>query len=433
MEYLRLLFFVAVAFLIYRFKNTQIVWILFAMVVGATIGYDFPGISSNLFIINKLFIKVIKCIIGPLLFSTLILGIASHEDGKSVGRMGWKSILYFEIVTTIALVVGLTMINLFPIGEGIVLQHSAEAPPIVAKAKTWQESILHIMPDNFFKALAEGEILQIVIFTILFAVAVSKAPDKYRLPMIKFSESLAEVMFKFTGMVMTLAPLCVGAAMAYAVSHAGLDVLKNLLYLVLLLYASLVVFLLVALLPVALIIKLKIQKFIGLIKESVLLAFATTSSESALPKAMKAMEEYGVSKRVVSFVMPLGYSFNLDGTTLYLSLASVFVAQVSGIHLSLGTQLALMLSLMLSSKGVAGVPRASLVILIATLTDFDIPDWPVMVMFGIDELMDMARTSVNVIGNCMATAAVGRWENEISESATVLDKEINVAELRENL
>lgn len=415
MEYIKWVLLGLLAVAIYKYKNKQIVWILYAMLAGATFGYDFPAIGSQLYIVNKLFIKLIKCVIGPLLFSTLVLGIASHSDSRAVGRMGWKSILYFEIITTIALVVGLFMINMFPVGKGIDLKPTTELAPVVAKAKTWQEFVLHIVPDNFFKALVEGEILQIVIFSILFAIALTQVSDAYRHPIIRFSESLSEAMFKFTGMIMLATPLCVFAAIAHAVAHVGLDVLKNLIYLVGLLYASLVVFMLLALLPAALIAKVNLKRFVSLIKEPVTLAFATASSESALPKAMKAMEEYGVSKKVVSFVMPLGYSFNLDGSTLYLSLACVFVSQVVGMDLSLGTQLAIMFSLMLSSKGVAGVPRATLVILIATLADFNIPEWPVMVMFGIDELMDMARTSVNVIGNCLATIVIGRSENEIIE------------------
>lgn len=415
MEYVRWILLGLLAVAVYKFKNKQIVWILYAMMAGAAFGYDFPDISAQLYIINKLFIKLIKCIIGPLLFSTLVLGIASHSDFRAVERMGWKSILYFEIVTTFALVVGLFMINTFPVGKNLDLHPSAEVAPVVAKAKTWQEFVLHVVPDNFLKALVEGEILQIVVFSILFAIALTQISDTYRAPILRFSESLAETMFKFTSMIMVATPVCVFAAIAYAVGHAGFEVLKNLIYLVGLLYASLLVFMLLGLLPAALMFKVNLKRFVSMIKEPVMLAFATASSESALPKAMKAMEEYGVSKKVVSFVMPLGYSFNLDGSTLYLSLACVFVSQVVGMELSLGTQLAMMFSLMLSSKGVAGVPRATLVILIATLADFNIPEWPVMVMFGIDELMDMARTSVNVIGNCLATIVIGRSENEIIE------------------
>ncbi|MFN8436731.1 MAG: cation:dicarboxylase symporter family transporter [Cytophagales bacterium] len=420
--YIGYFFFLLVSLLIYKYKNLQILWIVYAIFLGCYVGYTLPEFSSNLYIVNKLFIRSIKCIIGPLLFSTLVLGIAGHKDETALGRMAWKSILYFEMATTMALAIGLFMINTFPVGLSIQLtnkvdvNHSLEA---VKNVKSWQEHIINLLPENFIKALAEGQILQIVLFTILFSIALNKIPTRQKEVVVKFAHSLSEVMFKLTGMIMYLAPICVFAAMAFAVSHAGLEVIKKLISLVFLLYASLVIFILITLLPIAVVIKLKFIKFWNSIKDPVALAFATTSSESALPKAMLAMEKYGVSKKVVSFVMPLGYSFNLDGTTLYLSLASVFVAQVSGIELSIGTQIALMLSLMLSSKGIAGVPRASLVILVTTLADFQIPEWPVMIMFGIDELMDMARSSVNVLGNCFATVVVGAWENEIDNNENI--------------
>jgi proton glutamate symport protein len=308
-------------------------------------------------------------------------------------------------------------INITKSGVGIQLPPTTSGEILPAHKQTITDVILHIFPENIAKSIYDGAVLEIVVFSILFGVATAMISENHRRPIILFVESLSEVMFKFTSLIMYLAPLAVGCAIAYTVGHMGLGILVNLIKLLLTLYAALLFFLLAVLLPIALVIKLPIKKFLQAIAEPVSIAFATTSSESALPKAMKAMEHIGVPRKIVAFVMPMGYSFNLDGTTLYLALASVFVAQAAGIELSIGTQVAMMFTLMLTSKGVAGVPRASLVILLGTLASFGLPIEPVFIILGIDELMDMARTSVNVIGNCLATVVIAKWEGEFDTSA----------------
>lgn len=392
-------------------------WILISMVVGAEVGHDFPAFGIGLQICSRIFLRMIKTIIAPLLFSTLVVGIAGHSNLKQVGRMGWKSILYFEIVSTIALFIGLAAINISRAGVGVTLPASAMAGITPMAPQTWQDIVLGIFPENLAKAIFEGHVLQIVIFSILFGIAVALLKEKYRSPMVRFSESLAETMFKFTNLVMYFAPVAVGAAIAYTVGHMGLGILVNLAALLMTLYVALIVFLLGVLVPVMLIFRIPVIPFFRAVAEPATLAFATTSSESALPIAMEMMEKFGVPRKIVAFVLPTGYSFNLDGTTLYLSLASIFVAQVAGIHLSFEQQLVMMVTLMLTSKGVAGVPRASLVILLATAASFGLPVEPIFIILGIDELMDMARTSVNVIGNCLASAVIARWEGEFNPQA----------------
>ncbi|MBK6267092.1 cation:dicarboxylase symporter family transporter [Marivirga sp. S37H4] len=397
-------------------RKSLTTWILVSMLIGAEVGHSFPEFSNNLQVLSQAFLKLIKVIIAPLLFGTLVVGIAGHSNLKQVGSMGWKALLYFEIVTTLALFIGLIAINLTEAGKGIDLSAvivSNEIPQI--KSQGWQDIILHIFPENIAKSIYEGQILQIVVFSILFGLGLAMVKDEQkRRPMISFAESLSEAMFKFTNIVMYFAPFGVGAAIAYTVSHMGLGILVNLFYLLATLYGALLAFLLFILLPIALVFKVNLRKFIQAISEPVSIAFATTSSEAALPKAMENLEKLGVSRRIVAFVMPTGYSFNLDGTTLYLSLATVFVAQAAGITLSWGEQLLIVFTLMLTSKGVAGVPRASLVILLGTAATFGLPVEPIFIILGIDELMDMARTSVNVIGNCLATVLVGKWEGEFT-------------------
>lgn len=406
-------------------KKTLTYWILVALFLGISVGHDFPFFGQGLQIFSQIFLKMIKVIIAPLLFATLVYGIAGHSDIKQVGRMGWKSLLYFEIVTTFALFIGLAAINISKAGVGIkqadaVVQDIPKVEPQTAK-----EVILHIFPDSIVKSMAGGDVLQIVIFSVLFGIALIMVPMAQRKPLINLTESLSETMFKFTNLVMYFAPIGVGAAMAYTVGHMGLGVLVNLFHLLITLYIALIVFILVILLPIALIVKLPIKKFIQAIAEPVSIAFATTSSEAALPRAMEAMVSIGVPRKIVAFVMPTGYSFNLDGTTLYLALASIFVAQASNIHLTFGHQLIIVFTLMLTSKGVAGVPRASLVILLGTAASFGLPTWPIFIILGIDELMDMARTSVNVIGNCLASVVVAKWEGEFDPNS-VEAKEIEI-------
>ena len=402
------------------YKKSLTTWILVSMIVGAEFGYDFPQIGVKMQIVSKIFLRLIKTIIAPLLFATLVVGIAGHSNLKQVGRMGWKSLLYFEIVSTIALFIGLFAINISKAGVGVVVPDVVNQAEIQHVAPvTGSDLILHVFPENIAKAIYEGQVLQIVVFSILFGIAVALIKEKYRSPMVRFTEALAETMFKFTQIIMYFAPFAVFAAIAYSIGHMGLDILVNLFKLLATLYVSLIVFLLVVLLPVAWIFRIPVKKFLSKIAEPVTIAFATTSSESALPVAMERMEEFGVPRKIVAFVMPTGYSFNLDGTTLYLSLATIFVAQISGIHLPFEKQLLIVFTLMLTSKGVAGVPRASMVILLGTAASFGLPTWPIYIILGIDELMDMARTSVNVLGNCLATAVIARWEGELDTEKAI--------------
>lgn len=406
-------------------RRSLTTWILIAMVAGAEFGHDFPEIAVHARVLSQIFLRLIKTIIAPLIFATLVVGIAGHSNLKQVGRMGIKALIYFEVVTTIALFIGLAAINISQAGVGIKLPPppEGEKPPVVQK-QTVDDVILHVFPENLAKSVAEGQVLQVVVFSIIFGIALALLRDEKRKSMLTFCESLSEVMFKFTNIVMFFAPVGVGAAIAYTVGHMGLGILKNLFALLATLYVALIVFLLGVLLPVALIARIPLRRFARAIAEPVSIAFATTSSEAALPRAMEAMEGLGVPRPIVAFVMPTGYSFNLDGSTLYLSLATVFVAQAAGIHLSFGHQLLIVFTLMLTSKGVAGVPRATLVILLGTAASFNLPIEPIFIILGIDELMDMARTSVNVIGNCLATAVIARWEGQFGKaqpSPAVLD------------
>jgi proton glutamate symport protein len=403
-------------------KRSLTTWILVSMAIGVEIGHDFPEFSQNLQVLSKIFLRMVKTIVAPLLFATLVVGIAGHSNLKQLGRMGWKSLLYFEVVTTLALVIGLAFINLTQAGVGIEVPESLLVELPSTTPKTWQQHIIDIFPENIIKSVYEGNVLPIVVFSVLFGIALAMLSEKKRKPMLDFAESLSETMFKFTNLIMYFAPFGVGGAIAVTVGHLGIDVLKNLFLLLITLYLALGAFILLVLLPVALAIRLPIKKFIQAIREPVSIAFATTSSDSALPIALENMEKFGVPRKIVSFVIPTGYTFNLDGTTLYLSLASVFVAQAAGYDLSIGQQLIMGLTLMLTSKGVAAVPRASLVILIATAETFNLPLWPIMAIYGIDELMDMARTSVNVIGNCLASCVISRWEGEFDDAKALAFK-----------
>jgi proton glutamate symport protein len=364
---------------------------------------------------SQLFLRMIKMIIAPLIFATLVAGIAGAGHVKVVGRMGLRALIYFEIVTTIALGIGLAAVNLMKPGVGVNLP-LGQASEITAKPQTWDQILLHVVPESVIRAMAEGDVLQIVVFSIIFAIALGMIGEKGK-PVVQWCEAVAETMFKFTNIVMHYAPIGVGAAIAYTVGHGGLGVLYNLGLLVLTLYLALTVFILIVLLPVALMFKVPIRKFIRAVKEPAIIAFSTTSSEAALPRAMEVLERLGVPRRIVSFVLPLGYSFNLDGTTLYLSLAAVFVAQAAGVELTVGQQVTMLVTLMLTSKGVAGVPRASLVILAGTLAMYGLPLEGITLILGVDELMDMARTMTNVIGNCLATVVVAKWEGEFVEAS----------------
>jgi proton glutamate symport protein len=400
-------------------RRSLTLWIVLSMLVGIELGYDAPGVAVPLKVLSDAFLRLVKSIIAPLVFATLVVGIAGHANLKQVGRMGLKALVYFEVVTTFALFIGLAAINFTKAGVGVAqtAATAGEADTLQPAAhQTAADIILHIFPENIAKSVAEGQVLQVVIFAIIFAIGLALSPERPRRIMLDFCESLSEVMFKFTNVVMYFAPLGVGGALAYTVGKMGLAPLKNAAFLLFTLYGALIAFILLVLLPVALLARLPIRRFVAAVAEPVSIAFATTSSEAALPRAMEAMEGIGVPRRIVAFVMPTGYSFNLDGTTLYLSLAAVFVAQAAGVPLSFGQQLLMVFTLMLTSKGVAGVPRASLVILLATVASFNLPAWPVFIILGIDALMDMARTAVNVLGNCLASAVVARWEGEFVDN-----------------
>jgi len=424
------------------FRKNLTTWILVCMVLGVFVGIDYPHVAVALQPLSKGFIKLVKTIVGPILFATLVYGIAGHSDLKQVGRMAWKSMLYFYCATTIALFIGLAAINITHAGVGVNIQnmpHNELPKPVkdpidesilstLPDSVHWLYKTLaffrNIFPENIVKSVYDAQILQIVIFSVIFGIGLAMVDEKKRKPMVDFCESLSETMFKFTNIIMYFAPIGVGAAMAYTVGHMGVDILKHLFMLVATLYMALIAFILIVLLPIALYLKIPILKFINAIKEPVSIAFATTSSDAALPKAMSAMENFGVPRKIVSFVIPTGYSFNLDGTTLYLSLASIFVAQAAGMHLTFGEQLLIVFTLMITSKGVAAIPRASLIILIATADQFGLPTFIIAAILGIDELMDMGRTSLNVIGNCLATVVIAKWEGEYNPDQVV---EINEA------
>ncbi len=392
-------------------------WIMISMVVGVIIGAVAPDFATQLKPLSTVFLRMIKSIIVPIIFGTLVVGIAGHgDDMKRVGRLALKSIIYFEVVTTVALFIGLAAVNIVRPGVGVNIQASAEeGQKLATTTQTGMTFLEHVVPQSFFEAATRNEVLQIVFFSILFAVALSQVRGRPKEIVLLGCEGLAEVMFKFTAIVMRYAPIGIGAAIAVTVGHSGLGVLINLGKLVLTLYGALVVLMLFVLLPIALMFKVPLRRFLAAVKEPALIAFSTTSSEAALPRAMQAMESIGVPRRIVAFVMPTGYSFNLDGSTLYLAVASIFVAQAAGVDLSWGQQLVMMLTLMITSKGVAAVPRASLVILAATLSTFGLPLEGVAIILGVDELMDMARTTVNLVGNCLATVVMAKWEGEFGD------------------
>jgi proton glutamate symport protein len=414
-------------------KRNLTTWILVAMLLGVFVGVDFPNVAAALHPLSKGFIKLVKTIVGPILFGTLVYGIAGHSDLKQVGRMAWKSMLYFFCATSCAIFIGLAVINITHAGVGVDIkkmpqQQLPTAKVVDAELEALPENVhgiykfshffYELFPENVVKSMYENKVLQIVVFSVLFGIGLALVEEKKRKPLVDFAESLSEVMFKFTNLIMYFAPIGVGAAMAYTVGHLGVDILKNLFMLLGSLYIALIVFVLVVFVPIMLVLKISIKKFIQAVKEPVSIAFATTSSDAALPKAISNMEKFGVPRKIVSFVIPTGYSFNLDGTSLYLSLASIFVAQAAGMHLGIGQQLAIAFTLMITSKGVAAVPRASLIVLIATAEQFGLPVFIIAAILGIDELMDMARTSVNVIGNCLATVVVAKWEGEFDDNAS---------------
>jgi proton glutamate symport protein len=387
-------------------------WILVGLLAGAELGHDAPAIALKVQFLGVIFLRLIKVIIAPLLFGTLVVGIAGHADLKKVGRLGIKSLVYFEIVSTIALLIGFAAINISRAGEGVRLPPVAASESLNATPHTATQLITDIFPENIAKSVAEGQVLQVVVFSILFAMALALVPEPKRRPMLAFAESLSETMFKFTNIVMLAAPIGVFGAVAYTVGHLGLGVMLPLAKLLATMYVALVVFITCVLLPIALVAGVPIKRFLSAAAEPVTIAFATASSEAALPRAMEEMEALGVPRETVAFVLPTGYSFNLDGSSLYQSLALLFVAQAAGIHLTIAQQAVMLLTLLISSKGTAGVARASLVIVFAAATSFHLPTEPLFLLFAIDQLMDMGRTAVNVLGNCLASVVIARWEDE---------------------
>jgi len=394
-------------------------WIFIGMGLGIAIGWTAPEFAATLKPLSNVFLRMIKSVVVPIIFGTLVIGIAGHgDDLKRIGRLAVKSISYFWLMTSVALAIGLIAVNITRPGVCVILPRPDPHAPIPVPAPTTFGGFLeHIVPRSIFEAAADNEVLQVVFWAVLFGIALTQVRGRPKEAMLGFFEGLAEVMFKFVGIVMKFAPVGIGAAMAVTVSHSGIQVLRNLGLLVMTLYGALIVFALVSLLPAMLLARIPIRRFLRAVKDPAIIAFTTTSSDAALPLAMQRMTEFGVPRRIVAFVIPTGYSFNLDGSTLYLGVASIFVAQAAGVDFSVGQQLAMMLTLLITSKGIAAVPRASLVVLSGTLTAFGLPLEGVAVILGVDELMDMARTMVNLVGNCLATAVMARWEGELEVEA----------------
>jgi proton glutamate symport protein len=402
-------------------------WIFVAMIAGTELGFDAPHVAVELRVFSDIFLRLIKTIVGPLILATLISGIAGHGNLKSVGRMGLKSLVYFEVVTTLALVIGLVAINWTKAGVGLNVGAEAAitqtttgvapaaiAPAVenAAAAMKWDEMLLHVFPENIAKSIAEGQILQVSVFAIFFGIALASLPEAKRAPVLKLTESLSEVMFRFTNLIMYFAPVGVGAAMAYTVGHLGLGVLVNLGKLVLTYWGALGMLVVAVMIPILLLFGIPVRGFFKAVMEPAGIAFATTASEAALPRAMEVMEAFGVPQKVVAFVIPVGYSLNMDGAAVYLTLAAMFVAQASGMHLGLRQQVGMVFVLMLTSKGMTGIPRAGVMVLMATASSLHLPAEPILVILGVDSLMDMGRTTLNVVGNCLASAVVAKWEGE---------------------
>ena len=409
-------------------RRNMTIWILWSMFAGVELGLDAPSLALNLHVLSDIFLRLVKTIVAPLILGTLISGIAAHGSLKEVGRLGIKSLIYFEILTTIALLVGLAAINISRAGVGISLPTPTATTTLTTQPATpqtsipkWDQFLLHVFPENLAKSIAENEILQVVVFAVLFGLALTRLPEETRRPLLTVIQSFTKAMFQFTNLVMYLSPIAVGAALAYTIAHSGSGAILGLAKLVATLYAALLAFMFVGLLPTALLARVPIRRFLAAVAEPAFIAFSTATSEAALPIAMENMETLGVPENIVAFVIPTGYSFNLDGTAIYLALASIFVAQAGGIHLPWQTQLIMLATLVLTSKGVAGVPRASLVVLMATAASFHLPLEPVVLVLGVDALMDMGRTSINVTGNCLASVVVAQWEGKFAPSDSASD------------
>jgi proton glutamate symport protein len=400
-------------FLLYAAKRRSLTALtLVGIVAGAEVGHDWPKVAIAFQVFASIFLRLIKAIIAPLLFGTLVVGIAGHADVKKVGRMGVKALIYFEIVSTLAMIMGLVAINVSRAGVGVHFPSAVSKEISSPRLRSPGELLVDIFPENIAKSIAEDQILQVVVFSILFGVALALVPETKRGPMLAFAESLTETMMKFTNLIMLLAPVAVFGAMAYTVGSMGTSVVIPLTRLLATMYVTLIGFTAIVLLPIAILVGVPVRRFVAAVAEPVSIAFATASSEAALPRAIEQMEKLGVARETVAFVLPTGYSFNLDGSSVYQALALVFVAQAAGIHLSIGQQTLMFLTLLASSKGTAGVARASLVVVLGVAPSFGLPSGPILLLFGIDQLMDMGRTAINVLGNCLATMVIARWEGE---------------------
>jgi len=400
------------------FKRRSITtWMFFAILAGTELGADAPKVAVHLHVLAEIFLRLVRVIVAPLVLGTLATGIASHGHLRSLGRIAWKTLLYFEIVTTFALVLGAIAIHISRAGEGITLPATISANDSVATMVTHpgvESFLLNMFPENVALAVSQNQILQVAIFAILFGISLALLPEQKRAPMLALLTSLTDTMFQFTKLIMYFAPIAAGAAMSYTVGSMGLSTLLSLGKLVATFYGAAIAFVLLVLLPIVLLNRIPLRRFIDAVSEPAAIAFATSTSEAALPLAMERMEEFGVPRWIVSFVIPSGYSFNMDGSSIYLSIAAIFAAQASGIHLSLGGEAVMVVTLMVTSKGIAGVPRAVLAILLATAASFHLSTAAVMMILGVDALIDMGRTGLNVIGNCLASAVIDRWENGVA-------------------
>jgi proton glutamate symport protein len=396
------------------YRRSLLVWTFLAMLAGAELGVDAPQLAAQTHFLGDIFLRLIRMIVAPLIFGGIVTGIAGHSELKGVGRVALKSIIFFEVATTLGIILGAVAINLTQAGVGVTLPASIQAVTPAAHQAGWQEILLNIFPENIAQAVAQNQILQVAIFALLFGTALATLPAPKRAPLVAVLQSLTETMFRLTRIIMYMAPVAAGAALAYTVGSMGLATLLPLAKLAATCYVALAIFALVVLAPILFLARIPVRRFAAAIAEPTAIGFATASSEAALPLAMERMEEFGVPRWIVSFVIPTGYSFNLTGSSLYLSMAALFAAQSAGLHLSLGQQIYLLATLMLTSKGIAGVPRATLVTLLAVAPSFQIPATAVLMLLGVDTLMDMGRTAMNVIGNGMAAAVVARWEGELT-------------------
>ena len=405
------------AHLIWR-RRSLLWWTIFAMVTGIMLGIEVPHLAANLKILGDLFLRLVRMIVAPLIFGALVTGIAGHSELKGVGRIAVKSIIFFEVVTTIGLLLGMVAIHISQAGVGLALPASAAGAAVAAHSETWQQMILNIFPENIALAVAQNQILQVAVFSILFGTALALLPEPKRAPMVTILQSLTDVMFRLTRIIMVIAPVAAGAAMAYTVGSMGLLSLLPLLKLVATYYAGMAAFLLLVFGPILFFARVPLRAFWAAIAEPSAIAFATTSSEAALPLAMEHMEEMGVPRWIVSFVIPTGYTFNMTGSSLYFTMAAIFAAQAAGMHLTWGQQFVMLITLMLASKGMAGVPRATLVVLLGAAAALHIPSSAILILLGVDTVMDMGRSALNVAGNCMAAAVVARWEGVALTGAT---------------